>query len=209
MENFFEGYSSDEVESAKGKIKLLEIRKKEFKILKGKLEEHLGFKIVGYIIDDILDYETYHHICLMINLAVVNCRLSVGQGEKLRKEIKELFEVNNEYDRVEKTVYIVEVMDFDKWYEKYSTKELVDLKKYLSQSDFDIIKKLNIEINDKVYTEQEFEYLDLDLLAFYINEKEMDEDEIKESKELPENVTRNEYNKLLEKVNNIFVEYNF
>lgn len=209
MENFFEGYSSDEVESAKGKIKLLEIRKKEFKILKGKLEEHLGFKIVGYIIDDILDYETYHHICLMINLAVVNCRLSVGQGEKLRKEIKELFEVNNEYDRVEKTVYIGEVMDFDKWYEKYSTKELVDLKKYLSQSDFDIIKKLNIEINDKVYTEQEFEYLDMDLLAFYRNEKEMDEDEIKESKELPENVTRNEYNKLLEKVNNIFVEYNF
>lgn len=209
MENFFEGYSSDEVESAKGKIKLLEIRKKEFKILKGKLEEHLGFKIVGYIIDDILDYETYHHICLMINLAVVNCRLSAGQGEKLRKEIKELFEVNNEYDRVEKTVYIGEVMDFDKWYEKYSTKELVDLKKYLSQSDFDIIKKLNIEINDKVYTEQEFEYLDMDLLAFYRNEKEMDEDEIKESKELPENVTRNEYNKLLEKVNNIFVEYNF
>ncbi len=209
MENFFEGYSSDEVESAKGKIKLLEIRKKEFRILKGKLEEHLGFKIVGYIIDDILDYETYHHICLMINLAVVNCRLSAGQGEKLRKEIKELFEVNNEYDRVEKTVYIGEVMDFDKWYEKYSTKELVDLKKYLSQSDFDIIKKLNIEINDKVYTEQEFEYLDMDLLAFYRNEKEMDEDEIKESKELPENVTRNEYNKLLEKVNNIFVEYNF
>lgn len=209
MENFFEGYSLDEVESAKGKIKLLEIRKKEFRILKGKLEEHLGFKIVGYIIDDILDYETYHHICLMINLAVVNCRLSAGQGEKLRKEIKELFEVNNEYDRVEKTVYIGEVMDFDKWYEKYSTKELVDLKKYLSQSDFDIIKKLNIEINDKVYTEQEFEYLDMDLLAFYRNEKEMDEDEIKESKELPENVTRNEYNKLLEKVNNIFVEYNF
>lgn len=145
----------------------------------------------------------------MINLAVVNCRLSAGQGENLRKEIKELFEVNNEYDRVEKTVYIGEVMDFDKWYEKYSTKELVDLKKYLSQSDFDIIKKLNIEINDKVYTEQEFEYLDMDLLAFYRNEKEMDEDEIKESKELPENVTRNEYNKLLEKVNNIFVESNF
>ena len=209
MENFFEGYSSDEVESAKGKIKLLEIRKKEFKILKGKLEEHLGFKIVGYIIDDILDYETYHHICLMINLAVVNCRLSAGQGEKLRKEIKELFEVNNEYDRVEKTVYIGEVMDFDKWYEKYSIKEIVDLKKHLSESDFELLKKLGIEIKDKIYTEQELEYLDMDLIAYYINEEDMDEEEIKESKDLPENVTRQEFNEILEKVNNISIKYNF
>lgn len=209
MENFFEGYSSDEVESAKGKIKLLEIRKKEFKILKRKLEEYLGFEIVEYIIDDILDYETYHHICLMINLAVINCRLSAGQGEKLRTEIKELFEVNNEYDRVEKTVYIGEVMDFDKWYEKYSTKELVDLKKHLSQSDFDIIKRLNTEIKDKIYTEQELEYLDMDLLAFYRNEEEMDEEELKKSKPLPENVSREEYNNLLEKINKISIEYNF
>lgn len=209
MENFFEGYSSDEVESAKGKIKLLEIRKKEFKILKRKLEEYLGFEIVEYIIDDILDYETYHHICLMINLAVINCRLSAGQGEKLKKGIKELFKVNNEYDRIEKTVYIGEVMDFDKWYEKYSTKELVDLKKHLSQSDFDIIKRLNTEIKDKIYTEQELEYLDMDLLAFYRNEEEMDEEELKKSKPLPENVSREEYNNLLEKINKISIEYNF
>ena len=37
----------------------------------------------------------------------------------------------------------------------------------------------------------------------------MDEEEIKESKDLTENVTREEFNELLEKVNNISIEYNF
>lgn len=145
----------------------------------------------------------------MINMAVINNRLSAEQGEKIKVGIKELFKVNNEYDRLEKTVYIGEVMNFDKWYEKYSTKEIVDLKKHLSQSDFDIIKKLNIKIKDKIYTEQEFEYLDMDLLAFYRNEEEMNEEELKESKPLPDSVKRIDYNILLEKMNKISEEYNF
>ena len=38
----------------------------------------------------------------------------------------------------------------------------------------------------------EFEYLDMDLLAYYIAE-DMDEGELEESKPLPENVSREEY----------------
>ena len=49
----------------------------------------------------------------------------------------------------------------------------------------------------------------MDLIAYYINEEDMDEEEIKESKDLPENVTREEFNELLEKVNNISIKYNF
>ena len=55
-----------------------------------------------------------------------------------------LFKINNNYDRIDKNVYIGDVMEFDKWYEKYSTKELVDLKKHLSESDFELLKKLGI-----------------------------------------------------------------
>ena len=40
----------------------------------------------------------------------------------------------------------------------YSTKELVDLKKHLSENDFELLKKLGIEVKDKIYTEQELEY---------------------------------------------------
>ena len=104
---------------------------------------------------------------------------------------------------------INEITDFDLWYETYSTKELVDLKKHLSESDFELLKKLGIEVKDKIFTEQELEYLDMDLIAYYINEEDMDEEEIKESKDLPENVTREEFNGLLEKVNNISIKFNF
>lgn len=209
MKNFLKGYSSDEIESAKGKIKILEKRRKEFNLLKEKLEKKFGFKIIGYIIDDILDCETYHHVCLMINLAVVNNRFSIKNGDRLKVGIKELFKINNDYDRIDKTVYIGDVMEFDKWYEKYSTKELVDLKKHLSEEDFNLFKKLKIKIKNKIYTEQEFEILDMELIAYYRNEEEMSKEELKESKPLPECVERKDYNNLLEKMNKITNEYNF
>lgn len=209
MNKLFRGYSEDEVIEVRGKIKRLEVRRKEFKELKEKLEEEFKFEIVGYIIDDILDYEDYHHFCLMVNMAVINHRLTAEEGKKLKLGIKKLFKIDSEYDRLDKAKYIKEVTDFDLWYETYSTKELVDLKKHLSENDFELLKKLGIEVKEKIYTEQELEYLDMDLIAYYINEEDMDEEEIKESKDLPENVTREEFNELLEKVNNISIEYNF
>lgn len=207
MSKLFEEYSADEIDDAKGKIKRIEIRKKEFNLLKEKLEKHFNFEITEYIIDDILDYETYHHTCLMINLAVVNNRMTVVDGEILKAGLKILFNIQSSNDRFDRSVYM-DTFDFDVWYEKYSTLEIVDLKKHLSKEDFDLLKRLNIEIKDKVYTEQEFEILDMELLGYYIDE-DMDEEELKESKPLPEGITREEYNKLLEKLSNISSEYNF
>lgn len=207
MSKLFEEYSADEIDDAKGKIKRIEIRKKEFNLLKEKLEKHFNFEITEYIIDDILDYETYHHTCLMINLAVVNNRMTVVDGEILKAGLKILFNIQSSNDRFDRSVYM-DTFDFDVWYEKYSTLEIVDLKKHLSKEDFDLLKRLNIEIKDKVYTEQEFEILDMELLGYYIDE-DMDEEELKESKPLPEGITREEYNKLLEKLSSISSEYNF
>ena len=207
MSKLFEEYSADEIDDAKGKIKRIEIRKKEFNLLKEKLEKHFNFEITEYIIDDILDYETYHHTCLMINLAVVNNRMTVVDGEILKAGLKILFNIQSSNDRFDRSVYM-DTFDFDVWYEKYSTLEIVDLKKHLSKEDFDLLKRLNIEIKDKVYTEQEFEILDMELLGYYIDE-DMDEEELKESKPLPEGITREEYNKLFEKLSSISSEYNF
>ena len=198
MSKLFEEYSADEIDDAKGKIKRIEIRKKEFNLLKEKLEKHFNFEITEYIIDDILDYETYHHTCLMINLAVVNNRMTVVDGEILKAGLKILFNIQSSNDRFDRSVYM-DTFDFDVWYEKYSTLEIVDLKKHLSKEDFDLLKRLNIEIKDKVYTEQEFEILDMELLGYYIDE-DMDEEELKESKPLPEGITREEYNKLLKEI---------
>ena len=200
-------YTADEVEEAKGKIKRIEVRKKEYRLLKEKLEEHFNFEITDYIIDDILDYETYRHTCLMINLAVINNRISINDGEILKAGLRIIFEIKNDYDRFNRNVYI-DTFDFDSWYDKYSTDEIVDIKKFLGMDDINLLKKLNIKIKNKIYTEQEVEILSMDLLSYYIAD-DMEIEELKMSKKLPKDVSREEYNKLLGKINKIIENYKF
>ena len=133
----------------------------------------------------------------MINLAVVNNRMTVVDGEILKAGLKILFNIQSSNDRFDRSAYM-DTFDFDVWYEKYSTLEIVDLKKHLSKEDFDLLKRLNIEIKDKVYTEQEFEILDMELLGYYIDE-DMTEEELEKVKKLPKGVSREEYISLLEK----------
>ena len=134
-------YTADEIEEVKGKIKKIEVRKKEYRLLKEKLEEHFNFEITDYIIDDILDYETYRHTCLMINLGVINNRISIDNGEILKAGMRIIFKIKNEYDRFNRNVYI-DTFDFDSWYDKYSTEEIVDIKKFLNRADINLLKKL-------------------------------------------------------------------
>lgn len=206
MEDILTKYTIDELEEAKGKIKRIEVRKKEYRLLKEKLEKHFKFEITDYIIDDILDYETYYHTCLMINLAIINNRISIDNGEILKAGLKIIFKIKNKYDRFNRNVYI-NTFDFDSWYDKYSTEEIVDMKKYFNRDDITLLKKLNVKIKNKIYTEQEFEILNMDLLSYYISD-EMEE-ELKMSKNLPKDVSREEYNDLLEKINKISENYKF
>lgn len=193
-----EQYSKIEIDEAKRKIKRIQKRLKEFGILKEKLEKQFDFEIVDYIIYDILDEETYYHTCLMINLAVLNNRLSIENGEQLKQGLKDLFKINNSNDKIDKKIYIGNYIDFDIWYEKYSTEEIIDLKKYLSKRELTILKKLNIKIKSKIYTAQEFENLDMESYSYYID-GDMTEEELKKVKQLPKGVSREEYISLLEK----------
>lgn len=102
-----------------------------------------------------------------------------------------------------------EEFDIEKWREKYHNLEIVDLKKYFTIEEFNKLRKLGITIKDKVYTEYEFECLNMDLLAYY-KEDGMSEEELEFSKDLEgTGVSREEYNKLLEKVNKINKIHNF
>lgn len=193
-----EQYSKIEIDEAKRKIKRIQKRLKEFGILKEKLEKQFDFEIVDYIIYDILDEETYYHTCLMINLAVLNNRLSIENGEQLKQGLKDLFKINNSNDKIDKKIYIGNCIDFDIWYEKYSTEEIIDLRKYLSKRELTILKKLNIKIKSKMYTAQEFENLDMESYSYYIDE-DMTEEELEKVKKLPKGVSREEYISLLEK----------
>lgn len=79
--------------------KIKENQKKEVQLLKSKLEQHFEFEIPTYIILDIVEHEDYEHFCLMINLAVVNNRLSEEQGQLLANEIKEMYNIQSVYDK--------------------------------------------------------------------------------------------------------------
>lgn len=65
------------------------------------LEQHFDFEIPTYIVADIAENETYNHICLMINVAKVNERLSKENAKELKEGLKELLQVTNNYDNVE------------------------------------------------------------------------------------------------------------
>ena len=93
--------------------------------------------------------------------------------------------------------------------EKYFSNEIVDLKEHFNENDLSIIKKLNIEIKDKIYTEYEFENLFMEFIDYY-KSKDMDNESIKMAKSLKgTGVSRGEYNKLLDKFKKINKIYKF
>lgn len=95
MECSLNDYSTEDINKKKLQI---EIRLQKQKVIQEILEKHFGFKIPNYIIDDIVVNETYHHICLMINLATVNERLSEENADRLKEGIKEVFSIKNSFD---------------------------------------------------------------------------------------------------------------
>ena len=85
-----------------------------------------------------------------------------------------------------------------KWLDEYYNKEIVDLRKHLSDDEFKILKNLEIDVKDKILTEYEFETLNMLLLDYYENKKL----ELK-------NVKQEEYKKLLQKFEEICGIYEF
>ena len=111
MEKFLKNYTINDVSEVVEKIKKIEIRKKEFEEFKGKLEKYFKFEIVDYIVSDILDCETYNHVCLMINLAVVSNRISSENSITLKNGLKKLFQINNIFDNFNKDNFIIRLIN--------------------------------------------------------------------------------------------------
>lgn len=95
--------------------------------------------------------------------------------------------------------------EYKEWDEKYHNLELIDVRKHLSSKDIKILKKLGIKVKNKIYTEYEFECLTMELLAYYDDpEMDLSEEEKEFQKSLDgTNVTREEYNEVLNKVQKV------
>lgn len=102
MKKFFENYTINDRKNIVERIKEIEIWNKEFEELKEKLENHFNFEIVDYIVSDILECETYNHVCLMINLAIANNRISLEDSIILKNGLKKLFRINSSFDTFNK-----------------------------------------------------------------------------------------------------------
>ena len=110
MEKFCRNYVDTDISDI---VKKIEIKNKEFKELKEKLENYFKFEITDYIISDILDCENYNHICLMINLAVINNKISLENSITLKKGLKELFKITNIFDKFNKEIYPEKLINED------------------------------------------------------------------------------------------------
>lgn len=123
--------------------------------------------------------------------------------DDLANYVKELVENSFENEETKDDFY-------EKWKEKYYNKKYIEIEKYLTEFDFDIITKLGIEIEKKIYTEHEFEVLNMNLLEYYDDpEEDLSEEEKQYQKSLEgTNVSREDYNKVLDKINEINSIYN-
>lgn len=98
------------------------------------------------------------------------------------------------------------MFNYEEWDKKYHNEEVIDLKDYLNEDDFEIIHMLGIKTHDKIYTRYEVELLKLDLLDYFENtEEDLSKVELAIEKEYKKSlegtgVTREEYNNVLEKV---------
>ena len=90
-------------------------------------------------------------------------------------------------------------MSIEKWDYEYHNKPIIDIKKELTNVQLETIRKLGIEIKDKIYTEYEYECLKGNL-SEYIR----DEDDEYEAKSLDEkNVSKEEFDNLIKKIDEI------
>jgi len=98
--------------------------------------------------------------------------------------------------------------NYEKWKDKYYNKKVVNIKECLNENDIDTLKKLKVEVEDKIYTENEWEILYLAVLEYY-DSTELSDEEKKMQKTLEgTGINREQYNYLLEKINNINTRYN-
>lgn len=94
--------------------------------------------------------------------------------------------------------------EYEKWYKNYHRKEILELKKLFNEDEITILKKLEIEIENKKYTEYEIECFWLKVLEYYKDEnEELSEEEESYIKPLDSTVSREEYNLLLKKIEKI------
>ncbi len=96
---------------------------------------------------------------------------------------------------------------YEKWRYKYHNNKIVELKNYIDSKDKEILRKLDILIEDKLYTLYEYDMIVYELLLYYDDEKD-EETPFKKSL-ADKNVDKKDYAALTEKMVEISNSFNY
>ena len=120
----------------------------------------------------------------------------------IKKPVNDYEEIYTELKRIKREL---ENKKYLEWDEKYHNLEILNIRKMLSFKEKRILKKLGITIKNKKHTECEIECLMLELLLYYDDPEEyLSKEEKKYQKSFEgTGVSREEYNKLLNKITKI------
>ena len=113
------------------------------------------------------------------------------------------------YDELKRIKKIIYDEEYNNWDERYHHNYYIEIFMYFTQEERDLLKIFDIELENKLYTEFEFEVMYGKLILYYKNEEDMDEEELQECKELPSSVDKEQFMKLLEIMDNIRDKYKF
>ncbi len=98
------------------------------------------------------------------------------------------------------------ILNYRIWYYLYSNKRIINIYKYFSKEDLNILSKLKITLENKLYTKKEFELMDMKLYEYY--EADENDNIIENALLLEKSISKNEYEKILNIFNNIAKDYN-
>lgn len=91
------------------------------------------------------------------------------------------------------------------WHNNYSKKEIINIYDYFSDYYLKVLKKLGIEIENKLYTEKKFDQFNIKLLEYYEIDKN---DKIVQNDTLTkESVLKEDYEEILNIFNKIAKDY--
>ena len=98
-----------------------------------------------------------------------------------------------------------------KWKKKYYGEKIVNFSNFLKENDIEILEKLGIKIDlTKIYTEYEYDLLDMELIEYYEDAEYIDGTKVPPEKNVEDyNVSKEDYNRILEIFFNIGVHYEF
>ncbi len=119
------------------------------------------------------------------------------------------FQFDKITEEIKKTKNQINVENnFDNWQKEYYEKEIIELTKELNKKDIKILRRLGIKVQNKKYTEHEFEDILIRLGAYYRDEN-MTQNDLKYVKPLNKTkVTEEEYIYISEKMDYINNKYN-